>query len=247
MKIYYSDETKKALNNFPFSTHKVKGEFILSVVKIKKAAALANYKAGNLDLKVRNAVVSSCDEILKNKHDGQFILSSFQGGAGTAINMNVNEVLATRATEILKNKIIVHSNDDVNCSQSTNDVSPSALKISTLILLKELDFILSSLIKSFDLKSKEFNNVLKLGRTHLQDAIPTTLGAEFKSYSDNLKKHQEFIKRAIEISSILNLGGTAIGNSMNASSLYIKEVYLELNKITGEKFVKVKVVVATSP
>lgn len=240
MKIYYGDETKKALNNFPFSVHSVKEEFILSIVKIKKAAANANYKAGNLSLPVKNAITLSCDEILNKKHGGQFLLSSFQGGAGTAVNMNVNEVIASRATEILKNKIIVHAFDDVNCSQSTNDVNPSALKISTFVLLKELDFVLGTLIKSFELKSKDFKKVLKLGRTHLQDAIPTTLGAEFASYIDNLKKHQIEIKRISNLSLILNLGGTAIGNSINASPLYIKYVYIELNKITGEKFVKAK-------
>ena len=240
MKIYYGDETKKALNNFPFSVHSVKEEFILSIVKIKKACATANYKAGNLDLPTKNAIVKSCDEILNKKHSSQFILSSFQGGAGTAINMNVNEVIASRATEILKNKTIIHANDDVNCSQSTNDVNPSALKISTYILLKELDLALLSLINSFESKSKEFKKVLKLGRTHLQDAIPTTLGAEFNAYTDNLKKHREGLKRVSDLSLILNLGGTAIGNSINASPVYIKEVYLELDKITGAKFSRAK-------
>ena len=240
MKIYYGNETKKALKNFPFSMHSVKEEFILSIVKIKKAGAVANYKAGNLSLLVKNAIVKSCDEILDNKHASQFILSSFQGGAGTAINMNVNEVLANRATEILKNKIIVNAFDDVNCSQSTNDVNPSALKISTYILLKELDFVLDSLIKSLELKSKDFKKILKLGRTHLQDAIPTTLGEEFSAYVDNLKKHQDGLRNVLNLSRILNLGGTAIGNSMNASPIYIKEVYIELNKITAGNFVKAK-------
>lgn len=240
MKIYYGDETKKALRNFPFSTHRVEKEFILSIVKIKKAGAVANYKAGNLSLQVKNAVVHSCDEILNNKHDIQFILSSFQGGAGTAINMNVNEVIAKRATEILKNKIIVHANDDVNCSQSTNDVNPSALKISTFILLKELDFVLNSLIKSIILKSKDFKTILKLGRTHLQDAIPTTLGEEFGAYADNLKKHQDALQKISSLAQVLNLGGTAIGNSINASPIYIKEVYIELNKITAGDFIKAK-------
>jgi aspartate ammonia-lyase len=240
MTVYYGNETKKALKNFPFSMHSVKEEFILSIVKIKKAASLANHKAGSLNIAVRNAIVKACDEILNDKNAEQFLLTSFQGGAGTAINMNVNEVLASRATEILKNKIIVHANDDVNLSQSTNDVNPSALKISTLILLKELDLSLASLIKSFELKSKDFKNILKLGRTHLQDAIPTTLGAEFESYADNLKKHKENLKKVKEVSAILNLGGTAIGNSINANPRYIKEIYIELNKITGEKFLKAK-------
>ena len=239
-KIYYGDETKKALKNFPFPIHNVKEEFILSIVKIKKAGAVANYKAGNLSLQVKNAIVKSCNEILKHKFDNQFILSSFQGGAGTAINMNVNEVLANRATEILKNKIIVNAFDDVNCSQSTNDVNPSALKISTLILLKELDSVLGLLIKSFELKSKDFKKVLKLGRTHLQDAVPTTLGSEFASYADNLKKHLGGLRNVLNLSRVLNLGGTAIGNSINASPLYIKEVYIELNKITKGNFIKAK-------
>lgn len=240
MKIYYGQETKKALKNFPFSFHSVKEELILSIVLIKKAASLANYKAGNLDLAKSKAIVKACDEILDKKHSGQFILSSFQGGAGTAINMNVNEVIANRATEILKNKIIIHGNDDVNASQSTNDVNPSALKISTYILLQELDLVLGSLINSFDQKAKEFKKVLKLGRTHLQDAIPTTLGKEFESYVENLKKHKDNLKRISNLSLTLNLGGTAIGNSINASPIYIKDIYIQLNKITGYKFKRAK-------
>ncbi len=236
MKAYYGQETKKALKNFPFSVHPVKAEFILSIVRIKSSAAMANYKAGNLTLIKTKAIVKACDEILNNKHDGQFLLSSFQGGAGTAINMNINEVIASRATEILKNKIIVHANDDVNCSQSTNDVNPSALKISTFILLKDLDLVLTSLIKSIESKSESFKDVLKLGRTHLQDAIPTTLGKEFEAYAFNLKKHHEQIKQISDLSRVLNLGGTAIGNSINAKSAYIKEVYTELNKIINGKF-----------
>lgn len=238
MKIYYGNETKKALKNFPFSMHSVKEEFILSIVKIKKAGAVANFKAGNIDLQVKDAIILACDEILSNKHDGQFTMSYFQGGAGTAINMNVNEVIAMRATEILKNKITVHANDDVNCSQSTNDVNPSALKISTFILLKELNTTLLLFTKTLESKSKEFNKILKLGRTHLQDAIPTTLGKEFGAYASNIKKHQDNIKNISQLSLVLNLGGTAIGNSINANPVYIKEIYNELNKITGEKFVK---------
>jgi aspartate ammonia-lyase len=238
MKEYYGQETKKAQKNFPFSVHLVKTEFILSIIKIKKAAAIANYKAGNLTLAKSQAIVKTCDEILNHKHSDQFTLSSFQGGAGTAINMNVNEVIASRATEILKNKIIVHANDDVNCSQSTNDVNPSALKISSFILLNDLDLVLTSLIKSLEIKSKSFKKVLKLSRTHLQDAIPMTLGSEFKTYASNLKSHQQKIKNIVNVSRVLNLGGTAIGNSINANPVYIKNVYLELNKMTKGHFIK---------
>ena len=139
MKIYYGPETKKALNNFPFSVHPVKMDFIHALLKIKKVCAIANYKASNIDLKVKDAIISACDEFLEGGNHNQFILPFFQGGAGTAINMNVNEVLAGRATEILKNKIIVHPNDHVNCSQSTNDVNPSALRLASLSGLKSLD------------------------------------------------------------------------------------------------------------
>lgn len=236
MKIYYGSETKKALKNFPFTSYPTEMDFIFSIVKIKQAAAEANYKADRLSLEAKIAIISACKEILLGQHNSQFILSSFQGGAGTAINMNVNEVVANRATEILKSKKVIHANDEVNCSQSTNDVNPSALKISTYFLLGDLDLVLQSFIKTLESKAKEFKMVLKLGRTHLQDAIPTTMGREFEAYAFNLKKHQSEIKKAQELCLVLNLGGTAIGNSINASPIYLKQVYLELNKLTKVKF-----------
>ncbi len=240
MKIYYGEETKKALKNFPFSTSKTRMEFILAMVQIKKAAAIANYLAGNLEKEVQNAIVKVCDEILKGGQGEQFPLSSLQGGAGTASHMNVNELIANQATLILKNKIEVHPNNHVNCGQSTNDVNPSALKVSTLFLLENLDSKLASLVQSFKTKAKEFKNINKLARTHLQDAVPTTLGAEFLAAADNLERHRYQIKMAEGLCQILNLGGTAIGNSINASPAYIREVYKQLNKITGKKFYKAK-------
>jgi len=237
MKKYFGEETKKALRNFPFSTHPVKMEFILSIVKIKKAAAIANFKSGDLGQPIKNALVRAADEILSGKLKGQFPLSSFQGGAGTAINMNVNEVLAERATEILGGKTLVHPNDHVNRSQSTNDVNPSAIRLSASGLLLGLDSALVGLVKTFEAKAKIFSKVIKLGRTHMQDAVPTTLGAEFKTYAENLKRQRQNLEQTRRLVSILNLGGTAIGNSVNASPKYIKEIYLELNKITKVKFV----------
>lgn len=237
MQKYFGEETKKALRNFPFSTHPVKMEFILAIVKIKKAAAIANFKAGGLSSPVKNAIVRAADEILSGKLNGQFPLSSFQGGAGTAINMNVNEVLAARAAEILGGKTQVHPNDHVNRSQSTNDVNPSAIKIAAREMLLELDEALAGLIKTFEARAKAFTKVIKLGRTHMQDAVPTTLGAEFKAYAENLKWRRKSLEAARGYTEILNLGGTAIGNSVNASPKYIAEVYRELNKITKAKFV----------
>ena len=238
MKIYYGDETKKALKNFPFSNHKTDIDFIMSIVLLKKVAAIANYKSGSLNLDIKDAIVKSCDIILSGGYENQFLVSYLQGGAGTASNMNVNEVVSNMATEILKNKIKIHPNDHVNMSQSTNDINPSALKISIHNLLKELNIKLLYLVSSLNIKSKEFKNIKKLGRTHLQDAVPTTMGAEFLAYAVNIKRHIPLIKSAENLSKILNLGGTAIGNSITANNLYIKEVYRELNNETKTKFMK---------
>lgn len=238
MKIYYGEETKKAINNFPFSSNTTRMEFIFAIVKIKKAAAIANYRAGNFSKEIQNSIIKVCDEILVGKHNNQFIIPYLQGGAGTASNMNVNEVIANKATLFLKRKIKVHPNNHVNCSQSTNDVNPSALKIASFFLLEDLSEKLSSLVKSFEIKAKEFKKIEKLGRTHLQDAVPTTLGLEFLAYAENLKRYKLQIKTVTYMCKTLNLGGTAIGNSINASPVYIKEVYKELNRITGKKFHK---------
>ena len=239
MKVYYGEETKKAIKNFPFHTSKTRMEFILAMVSVKKAAAVANYKAGNLSEDIKDAIIKACNEILKDKNSmNQFPLSSLQGGAGTASHMNVNEVISNKANLILKNKIKINPNDHVNASQSTNDVNPSSLRISIFYLLGDLENKLLSIIESLEIKAKEFKNINKLGRTHLQDAVPTTLGAEFKAYADNLKKYKSQIKNVKGLCKILNLGGTAIGNSINAKDVYIKEVYKELNKITDIKFYK---------
>lgn len=238
MKIYYGAETKKALKNFNFSFPKTKMEMIISMVKIKRSAAIANFKSGTLNEIVKNAIVKSCDDILLGRYDGQFPLSGLQGGAGTATNMNVNEVIASLSSLYINNKTKIHPNDDVNKSQSTNDVNPSALKISALLLLESLEKELFLLVQSLLKKSKEFKNIKKLGRTHLQDAVPTTLGKEFDSYAFNLKRHLIEIKRGQKLCLVLNLGGTAIGNSINANNIYIKEIYKELNKLIGRKFIK---------
>jgi aspartate ammonia-lyase len=194
MEIYYDGETKKALKNFPFSASKTRIEFIFSIIKIKKAAALANSRAGNFNVKIGRAISKACDVLLSGKYLDQFPLPYFQGGAGTAVNMNVNEVLASLATKILKNKIKVHPNNHVNQSGSTNDINPSALKISTLFSLLQLEESLNALTRSFEKKAKEFKNIKKLGRTHLQDAVPITLGEEFSAYAFSIRAHQAKLK-----------------------------------------------------
>ncbi|MBI4068066.1 hypothetical protein HY413_01495, partial [Candidatus Kaiserbacteria bacterium] len=175
-KKYYGAQTEKAMKNFPFDFRKTYKEFIFTIVEIKKAAARAHTAAGELDRKRAAAIVRACDEVLKGKHDGQFVLPSFQGGMGTSNHMNVNEVVAARATEILKGKVLVHPNDHVNMSHSTNDVMPSSLKITAIRLVDKLDDSLDILIVAFEKKAKQFAKIQKLGRTHMQDAVPMTLG-----------------------------------------------------------------------
>lgn len=224
-KILYGPQTKASLENFPFDYHKVLKEFVYAMVQIKKAAAVANFKAGKIDKKISDKIVLACDEILKGKYDDQFVVSAHHGGAGTSVNMNVNEVIGTLA--------VAHPNDHVNSSQSTNDVNPSALKIASIKLTEKLLKSLLYLIKVMDSKSKEYKDVRKLARTHIQDAVPTTLGAELASYRDILIKDKKRIGEALNYLFELNLGATAIGNSINAPKKYIINVYKELRSITG--------------
>ena len=222
--ILYGPQTKASLENFPFDYHKVLKEFVYAMVMIKKAAAIANYKAGKIDKKISDKIVTACDEILKGKYDDQFVVSAHHGGAGTSIHMNVNEVIGTLSG--------AHPNDHVNASQSTNDVNPSSLKVASIKLTRKMLKSLDYLISVFDKKSQEYKSIQKLGRTHFQDAVPTTLGAEFGSYRDILKRDKKRIEDALNYLFELNLGATAIGNSINAPKEYIIHVYKELRLIT---------------
>lgn len=238
-KQYFGNQTKLALGNFPFSFHRVKKELLVAITEIKKAAALANYAAGILDKDRADAIIFACDEVSTGQLDGQFPLSVFQGGAGTSINMNVNEVVASRAQEILESKgkkFAVHPNDHVNKSQSTNDVNPSALKLASLKLGKILLGQVDELVSSLSAKAVRYKGITKLARTHLQDAIPTTVGDEFSSWASAIERDKKRVEEALSYLEELNLGGTAIGNSVNAPPVYIKEVYKSLNNLTGFTF-----------
>jgi aspartate ammonia-lyase len=233
-KKYYGEQTEKAIKNFPFSFRKTPAEFMLAIVEIKKVAAIAHFKAGELDRKIKEAIVKACDEILAGKHREQFVLPAFQGGAGTSNHMNVNEVIAARATEILEKdgrQTAVHPNDHVNMSHSTNDVMPSALRIEAFRLAGKLLATMDVLAESLEKKAREYKHVVKLGRTHLQDAVPVTLGSEFAAYAEYVRRGSLRIKLASENLLELNLGGTAVGNCINASPKYIKQLYAELPKI----------------
>lgn len=221
----YGKQTEQSLENFPFPYHKVSLDLIYGVTLVKKAAAIANEKAGGLVSDKAKAIVKACDEILKGKHDDQFVTCALQGGAGTSINMNVNEVIASLSN--------THQNDDVNMSQSTNDVNPAALKITCITLIGQLLENLDQLINEFETKAKLYKHVIKLGRTHWQDAVPTTMGEEMKSYADVLRSDRKRIVDILKYFYEIGLGGTAIGNSINASKEYIKEVYKQLCQLTN--------------
>ncbi len=234
-KMYYANQTVLATTNFPFSIHHAKKEIIYGLAIVKKAAAIANHQAHTISHDIAAAIAIVCDEILAGKFDDQFVTPALQGGAGTSINMNVNEVIATRATEILKGKgkvVIVHPNDHVNRSHSTNDVNPSALKIACAMLLVRLIERVDVADKIFTKKAKEFEDVAKLGRTHLQDAVPTTLGAEFAAYAAIMHRHKKHLHDLLPYLYEINMGGTAIGSSANASPEYIDAFYPALRDIT---------------
>ncbi len=238
-KVYYGEQTKKALKNFPYSIHRVNFDFIKALLLIKKSATWANWEAGKITRQQAVVIAEACEKLLSENHEEQFLLPALQGGAGTSINMNVNEVVANLANEILEKKEKVervHPNDHVNCSMSTNDANPSAIKIASLFLIENLIASLKLLVEVMSKKSKEFKSVQKLGRTHLQDAVPTTLGAEFASYEFTLRRHLEKLKQVSSYLLELNLGGTAIGNSINAGSKYTKAVYKYLNKFSKRSF-----------
>src|SRR3989338_7908850 len=189
MNTLYGSQTKQALANFPFPLPKTDLDLIYSIVKIKKAAALANASVGILEDKTAIEIAHACDEILKGKYDNQFVTPSLQGGAGTSINMNVNEVIAALSK--------THPNDDINMSQSTNDVKPAALKITCITLLGKLLKKLKGIISEFERRAKLHRHVLKLGRTHLQDAVPTTVGEEMESYAKVLESDKYRLEQVI--------------------------------------------------
>ncbi len=235
--VYYGVQSMRAKQNFPLSGSLMLPEMIESLVQIKKAAAIANGLNGNLDKRIENAIVRACDEILGGALHDQFIVDPIQGGAGTSANMNANEVIANRATEIMggrRGQYIVHPNDHVNMSQSTNDVFPSAGKLATVKLLNHLVLSLNDLIKAFLAKAEEFKDIIKLGRTQLQDAVPVRLGQNFAAYARALERGLTRIIDARREMYVLNMGATAIGTSINTTREYLNNVVSILADETHE-------------
>ena len=221
---YYGAQTARAKDNFPMTGRTMHPYMIDSLVQIKKAAAMANLRAGTLRPEIANAIIRACDEILSGKYRDQFIVDPVQGGAGTSANMNANEVIASRATERLGGAPgghTVHPTDHVNMAQSTNDVFPTAGKLTAIRLTEELLEALEKLIASLKSKAKENARVIKLGRTQLQDAVPMYVGQEFAAHANALRRCEMRIRKSLNEMYELNLGATAIGTSINASEGYL--------------------------
>lgn len=235
---YYGIETLRGKENFEITKRGICRQLIKALAIVKKAAAKANIDAGNISEKVGKSIMLACDEILNGRLHGQFVTDLIQGGAGTSINMNANEVIANRANELLGGRKgdydFVHPNDHVNFGQSTSDVIQTAGKIAVVKQLKKLQVELKKLYNSYLDKAEEFKDVIKTGRTHLQEALPITLGQEFYAYASALNRDIKRIDTAIDALLEVNLGGTAIGTGLNANEKYCKKVILHLSKFSGE-------------
>lgn len=237
---YYGVQSLRAKENFRISGQKVHPEFINSIVEVKKAAAIANKNSGALSPERADAIVKACDDLLSGKYIENFIVDAIQGGAGTSLNMNANEVIANIAIEYLGGQKgdykIVHPNDHVNCAQSTNDAYPSAGKIAAIKLLKKAIVALEDFYSALIKKAKEFDDVIKMGRTEMQDAVPISFGQAFRAYAAPIKRDVVRFKQAIKELSVLNMGGTAIGTGITADKDYIQNVVPTLSKVCGIDF-----------
>ena len=235
--VYYGLQSLRAAQNFHITGRGLIPEFIESLAQIKKAAAIVNGESGRLDARRRDAIVQACDEILSGSFRDQFITDAIQGGAGTSANMNVNEVIANRAIEILGGEkgdySIVHPNDHVNMCQSTNDVIPTAGKMTVLKLMRGANTQMQRLSAALAVKEKEFDHILKMGRTQMQDAVPIRLGQEFGAYRSMIERDLHRLEKVPQELKYVNMGGTAIGTSINADPNYVHKIVPELCEISG--------------
>ena len=243
---YYGVQTARAVANFPISGLKPHPAFVRATVQIKKAAAIVNARLGQLPQEKAEGIVAAADEILAGKLADQFVVDVFQAGAGTSHNMNTNEVIANRAIEIIAGKTgqeahtvqrgnykEINPNDHVNMAQSTNDVIPTAIRLAALELCEAFYPVLDRLQQAFAEKAREFDGIIKSGRTHLQDAVPIRLGQEFAAYAVSVGKHRERLRAAAEELKELGIGGTAAGSGLNAHLQYREEMARQLSEQTG--------------
>lgn len=237
---YYGIQSIRAGENFNITGYTIDSELITAIAYVKKAAALANMEVGSLDDTIGNAIVGAAEEVIAGKLHDEFIVDPIQGGAGTSVNMNANEVIANRALELLGKEKgdydVIHPNTHVNMAQSTNDAFPTAIHIATHRLINRLEETMRKLEHTFTKKGEEFDNVIKMGRTHLQDAVPIRLGQEFKAYGRVLSRDIQRVHRSSDGLLEVNLGATAVGTGLNADPLYMKRSVEILAKLTDIPF-----------
>lgn len=236
----YGAQTTRAIHNFPISGLRLQKCFITSQAMVKRAATVANIHTGKLDQAIGQAILKACDQVIAGKHLDQFVVDVYQAGAGTSQNMNMNEVIANLALQSMGEERgdykKIHPNDHVNMSQSTNDTIPTTINISTARSLQNLIPQLQELCAALSKKATEFDEVFKSARTHLQDAVPMTLGQEFSGYAYTLREHIHSLKQANEYLYDLPIGGTAAGTGLNTHPQYREEAILELNRLTNLRF-----------
>ncbi|MBE6085633.1 MAG: aspartate ammonia-lyase [Selenomonas ruminantium] len=239
--VYYGVQTTRAISNFKITGQKIDPDFVQSYAKVKKATVMANMSTGRMPKEVGEPLIQAADEIIAGKFLDQFPVDPIQGGAGTSVNMNVNEVLCNRALEIIGKPKgsydIISPNNHANMAQSTNDTFPTSIKVCLSHKGKKLTASLTRLADELDKKGEEFKDILKMGRTHLQDAVPITLGQEMHSYASAVRRGIDRINHAIDGIHVVNMGGTAVGTGLNAEPAYITKVAETLSEVTGEKYV----------
>ncbi|MDD2422118.1 MAG: aspartate ammonia-lyase [Heliobacteriaceae bacterium] len=235
--VYYGVQTARALENFPITGYRLDRALIPAMGIVKKAAALANMEAGLLDERRGQAIVDAAQEVIEGKFNDQFVVDPIQGGAGTSINMNANEVIANRAIEVLGGKLgdysLISPNSHVNMSQSTNDAFPTALRIALLSKTGNLLQATEEVETALRLKSVQFDDVLKMGRSHLQDAVPVRMGQEFGAYADAINRSIQRLRQARKGLLTVNMGATATGTALNADFTYVDQVIKKLREISG--------------
>jgi aspartate ammonia-lyase len=231
----YGAQTQRAVENYPISGLREHPTFIRSFILIKKAAALANRELGAMEPPTAERIINACDRILGDfeSYRKQFVVDVFQAGAGTSFNMNCNEVVANLANDEIGSYKPVHPNDHVNMAQSTNDAFPTAMRIATLLLMRELEPQLDALGDALDAKGREFADVIKSGRTHLQDAVPVTLGQEFRAYAAAVRRATRLLREAASELHELGIGGSAAGTGINTTTGYRHVIARHLSQLTA--------------
>src|SRR5215471_16768211 len=236
--VYYGVQTARAVENYPISGMRANPTLIRAIGMVKYAAAQANKELGLVDNKRADAIMQAAKEVIDGKWDQSFVVDVFQAGAGVSFHMNSNEVIANRATELTGGKLgeyTVHPNDHVNYGQSTNDVFPTSMRVATLLELEKLYPVLDALAAALEAKGKEFHNVMKSGRTHMQDAVPIRLGQEFAAYGVAVRRAIDDIRRASDSLRELGLGGSAVGTGINTHPDYRAKAVANLSRISGQK------------